>query len=103
MKLAERVKIFTGADTDTLEDEYAAWYDTIMEHRSTVPALKSTPFKILSRDLTIRNYEGEETFALAIFYEDTLLQAHEMGPDRGGHIQGGVSMVAGQKPSKRRR
>ena len=102
MIVVERVKIFTGADTTTLEDMYAEWYDDILEYRAQVPALKGTPFKILDRNLVIRNYKGDETFALCIFYEDTSMEAHEVGPDRGGHLRGGVSMMVGQRPQRRR-
>lgn len=97
MKFAERVKIFTGANVAKLEDLYAAWYDKIAADRAMVPALKNNRLKIISRDLIIRNYKGEETFALAIFFETCLLESHEQGPDRGHHLKNGVSMVAGGK------
>ena len=93
MKLTERVKIFTGADTQKLEKLYATWYDGVVAERAEVPALTGNKFNILERRFVIRNYEGEETFALAVFYEETLLEAHEKGPDRGKHLKGGVSMV----------
>ena len=97
MKLVERTKIFTGADTDDLEEEYSKWYDSVITARETVPALKGNPFKILERSLVIRNYEGEESFALAVFFEDVLLEDHEQGKDRGGHLNSGVSMVHGKR------
>ncbi len=100
MKVVERVKIFTGANVSTLEKAYARWYDKKQEEREKVPALKGNPFVIIERSLTIRNYEGDETFALAIFHEDTILEEYEQGKDRGQHLRGGVSMVAGQKPRR---
>ncbi len=97
MRLAERVKIFTGPDTEELEKDYAEWYDGVVLARDAVPALKGNPFKIFERGLTIRNYDGEETYAMAVFYEDVLLEDYEKGKDRGNHLQNGVSMVLGKK------
>lgn len=97
MRLAERVKIFTGADTEELEQEYSDWYDSVVTFRETVPALKGNPFKIFERSLTIRNYDGEETFGLAIFYEDVILEEHEIGKDKGRYLNNGISMVHGKK------
>ena len=93
MQKVERVKLFIGGDAKKLEKQYAEWYDSVVEGRNSVPALKGNPFKIIERSLVIKNYEGAETFALAVFYEDTLLEDHERGGDRGGHLKGGVSMM----------
>jgi hypothetical protein len=97
MKLTERVKIFTGANTDDLEKEYADWYDGIIAQREAVPALKGNPFQIIERSLTIRNYEGEETYALAVFYVDAVLADYEKGKDKGHHLNNGVSMMVGKR------
>ena len=97
MKLVERVKIFTGADTDDLEQEFADWYDATVAAREEVPALRGNPLKILERNLIIRNYEGEETWGLAVFFVDTVLADHEHGKDRGGHLNNGVSMLVGKR------
>jgi len=97
MRLAERVKIFTGADTVALEQEYSDWFDGVIAARDAVPALRGNPFKIIERSLTIRNYEGEETYALAVFYEDAILEDHEQGKDRGGHLNNGVSLIQGKR------
>lgn len=103
MKKVERVKIFVHKDEDQLEEQFAKWFDGVVASREEVPLLKGTPLVIISRDLVIRNYEGDETLALAIFYEHVILDAHESGGDRGQHISGGVSMIPGQKPSRRKR
>jgi len=97
MKFAERLKIFTGPDTDALEQEYSAWYDSIIAQRESVPALKGNPFRIIDRSMVIRQYDGEETFGLAVFYEDVLLAEYEQGKDRGGHLNNGVSMMIGKR------
>ncbi len=97
MRLAERVKIFTGADTEELEQEYSDWYDSVVTFRETVPALRGNPFKIIERSIVIRNYEGDETYALAVFFEDVILADHEKGKDKGNHLQNGVSMMVGKK------
>jgi hypothetical protein len=97
MRLAERVKIFTGSNTDELEQEFNAWYDDAVHARDSVPALKGNPLNILERSITIRNYEGEETYALAVFYEDMLLEEHEKGKDRGHHLNTGVSLIPGNR------
>jgi hypothetical protein len=100
MKVTERVKIFTGADTKKLEKMYAKWFDTILEERLKIPVLRGYPPRVIERSLVIRNYEGDETFALAVFYEDYILENHEVGEDRGGHLKGGVSM---NPPPRRKR
>lgn len=97
MKFAERVKIFTGTDTDDLEKQFSTWYDQVIAEREAVPALKGNPFRIIERSLTIRNYEGEETYALAVFFEDALLADYEQGKDRGRHLNNGVSMLVGKR------
>ncbi len=97
MRLAERVKIFTGADIDDLEKEFSEWYDSAIAFRESVPALKGNKFVILERSLVIRNYEECETFALAVFFEDVILADHEKGKDKGNHLQNGVSMMVGKK------
>jgi len=93
MKRVERVKIFTGANTQKLEKLYATWYDAVIKERSEIPALTGNEFKIFDRRMVIRNYNGDETFALAIFFEEVLVEEHEKGGDRGQHLKGGVSMV----------
>lgn len=100
MKLVERVKIFIHNDSEQLEKQYADWYDAIVEERQKVPLLSGTLLKILDRNLVIRNYEGDETLALAVFYEHVILSAQEQGDDRGQHLKGGVSMMPGEKPRR---
>ena len=97
MVRVERVKVITGDDTDNLEKQFAKWYDAIAAKRAAAPVTKGQPIVIRERSITIRNYEGEETFALAIFYEDFILADHEVGKDKGRHLKGGVSMVMGKK------
>jgi len=97
MKRVERIKIFTGEDTDELEEMFATWYDDIVEQRANAPVTKGQPIVIRERSITIRNYEGDETFALAVFYEDFLLEDFESGRDKGRHLKNGVSMVMGKK------
>lgn len=100
MKIVERVKIFIHNESQQLEQQYADWYDGIVEERLKVPLLSGTPLKILNRNLVIRNYDGDETLALAVFYEQVILNAHEQGDDRGQHLKGGVSMMPGEKPRR---
>lgn len=96
MKRVERVKIFTGEDTDELEKKFADWHDGVVTERDAAPITKGQPVLIRERSLVIRNYEGEETYALAVFYEGLLIAETETGKDRGGHLKGGVSMVTGR-------
>ena len=83
MKRVQRVKLFTGENADDIETAYNTWMDKKYEERAKVPALSNTPFEMRDPCLTIRNYDGEETFALAIFYQEMLLEPHEMGSDKG--------------------
>ena len=88
MKTYEQVKTFLCESMEDVEEQYNKWYREQSDQQATVPALKGMPFSIIDRVLAIRNYEGEETFALAIFYEHFDLEAHEQGMDRGGHMVG---------------
>lgn len=97
MRKVEQVKIFTGANSDDLETEYNEWFKAVVDIRDKVPALKGNPFVILDRTLTIRNYEGDETYALAVFYEHMELDPHEQGPDRAAGFVGGMSAVSKQR------
>ncbi len=97
MRIAERLKMFTGDDIDDLEKEFAEWYDSVVAFRASVPALKGNKFVILERSLVIKNYLECETFGLAVFFEDVILADHEKGKDRGGHLNTGVSMMVGKK------
>jgi hypothetical protein len=94
MKLLEQVKIFSGGDTDTVEKQFNKWRITMEEEKNKAPKLRNHPFNILHRDFVIRNYKGEETFALVIHYEKVFLDPHEIGEDRVGAGRDiGVSMV----------
>jgi hypothetical protein len=97
MKLTERLKLFIGDDPAKLEQEYADWYDEIIEQRDTVPALKGNPFRIIERRLVVRQYEGDESWGLAVFFEAALLADYEQGKDRGRHLNNGVSMMVGKR------
>jgi hypothetical protein len=102
MRRVERVKIFTGADAGDVEKLYNDWYDAMLKERSEIPALDGVPLKILDRVFTIRNYDGEETFALLIFYEHMLTEAQEKGEDRGGN-SAVASAFPGEKARQSRR
>lgn len=89
MKKYEQVKIFSGGNSNTVERQYNNWYVERKEEREGHRALSNLPFIILDRKMVIRNYEGAETFALAIFYEDYVLEEHEKGSkDRAGTVNG---------------
>jgi len=93
MKRYEQVHIFEGSDIIELEKMYNEWFKMQVEFHLSVPSLASIPFKILDRVMSIRNYDGTETFALAIFYEYFELEVYEQGPDRGaGRNLGGTSV-----------
>lgn len=97
MRLVERLKLFVGSDIEDLERQYAEWYDGVVEARAAVPVLKGTPFRIIERSMVIRQYEGDETYGIAAFFEDVLLEASEQGADRGGHLNTGVSLIPGKR------
>jgi len=88
MKTYEQVRTFLCDSMEELETAYNKWYRQKSDYQATIPALKGLPFHIIDRVLTIRNYEGEETFALAVFYQHFDLEAHEQGADRGGSMVG---------------
>lgn len=102
MKRVERLKLFTGSNASEVEQQYNMWYDTKVEERSKVPALDNVPFKIHDRVFTIRNYDGEETYALAIFYEEMLFLPHEKGDDRGQGAGMASAFPSEQKKRQRR-
>lgn len=93
MRRYEQVQILESDDIKKLEKEYNEWFKKQVEFHESVPALKATPFKVLDRVMSIRNYNGAETYVLAVFYEYFELDVHEMGPDRGaGRHIGGTSV-----------
>lgn len=98
MKRVQRVKLFTGENADDIERKYNDWMDAKHKEWSEIPALSSSKFTMYNPCLTIRNYDGEETFALAIFFEDMVLEPSESGPDRGQGVG-----IASAFPSEARR
>ncbi len=88
MKLVEHVKIISASTTSKLEKKFNEW---VIEQRKMFDShtiLLNTPFTIVQRELTIRVYEGEETFALAVFYNHPILTPKEQGnvdKARGGN------------------
>jgi hypothetical protein len=88
MRTYEQVKTFMGSDMEELEKMYNEWIREQCDYQATIPALKGLKFTIIDRVLSIRNYDGEETFALAIFYQHYDLLAQEQGADRGGKMAG---------------
>jgi hypothetical protein len=93
MRRYEQVCVVEKDNVKDLEKEYNAWFKGQVDFHESVPSLKSTPFKVIDRVLSIRNYEGAETYVLAIFYEYFELDANEIGPDRGaGRHIGGTSV-----------
>ena len=103
MKLYEQMKLFTGGDSSELERLYNTWIREEMEKRSKVPILSNKPFNILGRDLVIRNYKGDETFAMAVYYEYAELLDSEQGPDKAGNFAGASAFPAQSKGGGRRR
>lgn len=100
MKKMEQVKIFAGGEPSKVEKAYNKWYAELQTFRESVPALKGQPPVIHNRELTVRQYKGEETIAIAVFYEHIHLEAHEQGPDRG-QAGGGYSMIPGEGQKRR--
>lgn len=103
MRLYEQVKIFMGGDVEELESKFNTWIKEQMDDRAKVPILSNKPFTILDRNLVIKNYDGDETYAMSIHYEYADLDPNEMGPDRGDPNFAGASMIASQDRSRRRR
>jgi hypothetical protein len=94
----EQVHVLEKDNVADLEQEYNSWFKNQVEFHESVPALKATPFKVIDRVLSIRNYNGAETYVLAVFYEYFELEAHESGPDKGaGKHLGGVSAFGRQR------
>jgi hypothetical protein len=93
MRIYEQVKLFTGGDTGKLEEQYNKWVRGKVQERSRIPMLSNKPLEIRDRDLVIRNYEGEETFALAIYYEEIEVPETAKMGDRAAGYQGGFSAV----------
>lgn len=101
MRKFEQVRMFYSTDSEKVQEQYNTWYRKELAFRQGVPMVRGTPPLILDRCLTVRQYEGEETIALAVFYEHIELEANESGPDRGTNVSG-ASMIPGQKPRRRR-
>ena len=98
----EKVKLFTGEDTSKLEEEYNEWFRKRVEIRKSHSAIMHMPFQIFDRKLEIRNYEGEETFALAVWYEDIELKTQEVGSrDRAGNVNSASMIPAKTKRSRK--
>lgn len=85
----EQCKMFLSDDLQKLEDEFNLWYRQQIGERRKTPALEQTPLVIFDRVMCVRNYEGEETFVLSIFYEHYDVKATEVGQDRGQNFKGG--------------
>lgn len=102
MQFVEQLKLFTGADVGKLENEYNSWMRVMLKNRSEVPVLSNIPFRVIHRDMVIRNYEGDETFALAVYYEDVDVPESARGKDRAAGYEGGFSAV-GQEGGRSRR
>jgi hypothetical protein len=96
----EQCKLFMSGDIEELQDQYNLWFRNEMGERKKTPVLADTPINIFSRELAIRNYEGEETFVLAVFYEHYDVMGFAKGADRGQHYTGG-SAFGPKKGGKR--
>ena len=96
MKPFEQVKIIFGEKVEDVEEGFNAWYRELAIGRENVPTLKNTPIKITDRVMCIRNYEGEETYVLAVFYIHYDIEPQEQGTDRGAAVAG-LSMIRGKK------
>lgn len=97
MKKFERVKVFESSDIHELENQYNGWFKERSEFHASVPALRGIPFTIVDRVMCVRNYDGEETYVLSIFYEHYELESFEQGPDRGAGRKIGGASIFGRK------
>jgi len=86
----EQAKLFMGEDIQKVEDAFNLWVrQETGKRKKDIPALENEPVRILDRTMCVRNYEGEETFVLAIFYEHYDVMNFAQGPDRGQQFKGG--------------
>ena len=102
MKIVEQVKLFMAPDIKKVEKAFNAWVIEQAKERGSVAILSNHPLDIVERQLSVRQYDGEETFCLAIFYKHAFLEPSEVGPDKAGGMAGGYSMVASQDRGRRR-
>jgi len=86
----EQTKLFLADDIQKLEDEFNLWIrNETGERKRNIPALENEPVRILDRTMCVRNYEGEETYVLAVFYEHYDVKEFAKGGDRGTNFKGG--------------
>jgi len=85
----EQTKLFMSGDIEELENQYNLWIRQEAGRRKKIPTLSETPVVILDRTMCVRNYEGEETYVLAVFYEHYDVKPTAEGQDRGIHFKGG--------------
>ena len=104
MKPYERVKIFSGADTDVVEEQYNAWVREMTDFMAGTATLNGINLEIVSRDFVIRQYEGEETFALCVYYVHWDLEPRERGnQDYGAGVAGVSTTGSGVRIQKSRK
>ena len=99
MKKYEQVKMFSGDSVDKVEKQYNKWVKGQYEDFKSHLILSGMELEILDRDLVIRNYEGEETFALAVYYTHYELKRTQKGNlDKGaGGKVAGASVIRQQR------
>ena len=86
----EQVKLFMAGDIEKLQDAFNLWIRQETGNRKkNIPALEHESMKIIDRTMCVRNYDGEETYVLSIFYEHYDVKPFAQGPDRGGQFKGG--------------